>query len=81
MDTAKAGTHPSDAELRGEGAIGRALRYSLWALLAGAVIGIGFWWAGQDTPVLTPVQDFKSRHGSVLLSFDAVEKALKEMRA
>jgi len=26
--------------------------------------------------VLTPVHDFKSRHGSVLLSFDAVEKAL-----
>jgi hypothetical protein len=25
------------------------------------------------------VQDFKSRHGSVLLSFDAVEKALKEL--
>ena len=30
----------------------------------------------QDLAVLTPVQDFKSRHGSVLLSFDAVEKAL-----
>ncbi len=29
-----------------------------------------------DLEVLIPVQDFKSRHGSVLLSFDAVEKAL-----
>ncbi len=33
----------------------------------------------EDLTVLTPVQDFKSRHGSVLLSFDAVEKALKEL--
>lgn len=33
----------------------------------------------DDLAVLTPVQDFKSRHGSVLLSFDAVEKALKEL--
>ena len=33
----------------------------------------------EDLAVLTPVQDFKSRHGSVLLSFDAVEKALKEL--
>ncbi|HKK30777.1 MAG TPA: iron-sulfur cluster assembly scaffold protein [Alphaproteobacteria bacterium] len=33
----------------------------------------------EDLAVLTPVQDFKSRHGSVLLSFDAVEKALKAM--
>ena len=32
----------------------------------------------DDLTVLTPVRDFKSRHGSVLLSFDAVEKALKE---
>ena len=32
----------------------------------------------DDLAVLTPVRDFKSRHGSVLLSFDAVEKALKE---
>jgi NifU-like protein involved in Fe-S cluster formation len=38
----------------------------------------GVW---DDLAVLTPVQDFKSRHGSVLLSFDAVEKALKEMGA
>lgn len=34
-------------------------------------------WA--DLQVLTPVQEFKSRYGSVLLSFDAVEKALKEV--
>ncbi len=33
----------------------------------------------EDMAVLTPVQDFKSRHGSVLLSFDAVDKALKEL--
>lgn len=33
----------------------------------------------EDLAVLTPVQDFKSRHGSVLLSFDAVEKAFKEL--
>ena len=33
----------------------------------------------DDLAVLSPVQDFKSRHGSVLLSFDAVEKALKEL--
>ena len=32
--------------------------------------------AWDDLQVLNPVQDFKSRHGSVLLSFDAVEKAL-----
>jgi len=38
----------------------------------------GVW---DDLAVLTPVQDFKSRHGSVLLSFDAVEKALKEIGA
>ena len=38
----------------------------------------GVW---DDLAVLTPVQDFKSRHGSVLLSFDAVEKALKELGA
>ncbi len=35
----------------------------------------------NDLEVLTPVQDFKSRHGSVLLSFDAVEKALASMDA
>jgi NifU-like protein involved in Fe-S cluster formation len=35
----------------------------------------------EDLAVLTPVQDFKSRHGSVLLSFDAVEKALDQMDA
>ncbi len=35
----------------------------------------------DDLAVLTPVQDFKSRHGSVLLSFDAVEKALNEVGA
>ena len=35
----------------------------------------------EDLAVLTPVQGFKSRHGSVLLSFDAVEKALKELEA
>ena len=35
----------------------------------------------EDLAVLTPVQEFKSRHGSVLLSFDAVEKALKEAGA
>ena len=33
----------------------------------------------DDLAVLTPVQDFKSRHGSVLLSFDAVEKALTSL--
>ena len=33
----------------------------------------------EDLSVLTPVQDFKSRHGSVLLSFEAVEKAFKEL--
>ena len=38
----------------------------------------GVW---DDLAVLTPAQDFKSRHGSVLLSFDAVEKALKELGA
>jgi len=37
--------------------------------------------AWEDLRVLTPVQDFKSRHGSVLLSFDAVEKALKSIGA
>jgi NifU-like protein involved in Fe-S cluster formation len=35
----------------------------------------------DDLQVLNPVQDFKSRHGSVLLSFDAVEKALDQMDA
>jgi NifU-like protein involved in Fe-S cluster formation len=34
----------------------------------------------EDLQVLTPVRDFKSRHGSVLLSFDAVEKALAQLR-
>ncbi len=33
----------------------------------------------QDLQILTPVQDFKSRHGSVMLSFDAVKKAVKEL--
>jgi NifU-like protein involved in Fe-S cluster formation len=31
-----------------------------------------------DLQVLTPVRDFKSRHGSVMLSFDAVKKAMAE---
>jgi SUF system NifU family Fe-S assembly protein len=35
--------------------------------------------AWEDLQVLTPVRDFKSRHGSVLLSFDAVEKALNQL--
>ncbi|MFV2093250.1 MAG: iron-sulfur cluster assembly scaffold protein [Hyphomicrobiales bacterium] len=30
----------------------------------------------QDLEVLVPVRDFKSRHASTLLTFDAVEKAL-----
>lgn len=33
----------------------------------------------DDLQILTPVQDFKSRHGSVMLSFDAVKKAVKEL--
>jgi NifU-like protein involved in Fe-S cluster formation len=37
--------------------------------------------AWEDLQVLTPVRDFKSRHGSVLLSFDAVEKALAQIEA
>jgi NifU-like protein involved in Fe-S cluster formation len=34
--------------------------------------------AWPDLAVLTPVQDFKSRHGSVMLSFDAVKKSVAE---
>lgn len=32
-----------------------------------------------DLQVLTPAAEFRSRHGSVLLSFDAVEKALDQI--
>jgi NifU-like protein involved in Fe-S cluster formation len=35
----------------------------------------------EDLRVLAPVQEFKSRHGSVMLSFDAVEKAAKTLTA
>jgi NifU-like protein involved in Fe-S cluster formation len=35
--------------------------------------------AWDDLTVLTPVRDFKSRQGSVMLSFDAVVKALAEV--
>jgi NifU-like protein involved in Fe-S cluster formation len=34
-----------------------------------------------ELQVLAPAADFRSRHGSVLLSFDAVEKALDEIEA
>ncbi|VAW14553.1 Putative iron-sulfur cluster assembly scaffold protein for SUF system, SufE2 [hydrothermal vent metagenome] len=36
-------------------------------------------WA--DYEVLTPVRDFKSRHASTLLTFDAVEEALAQIEA
>jgi NifU-like protein involved in Fe-S cluster formation len=36
-------------------------------------------WA--DLAILAPVQDYKSRHASTLLVFDAVEKALDEIDA
>lgn len=38
-------------------AIGRALRYSVWVLLAGLLIGIALWWASQSTPTSTTVQE------------------------
>lgn len=38
-------------------AIGRALRFSLWVLLLGALIGAGIWWFGRSTVELAPVQE------------------------
>ena len=35
----------------------------------------------DDIRLLEPVRDYKSRHGSVMLAFDAVEKALDEIEA
>lgn len=59
-------------ELKHVGAAMRAM------LKRGEALPADVW---SDLEVLTPVQDFKSRHGSVLLSFDAVEKALATMDA
>ena len=36
-------------------------------------------WA--DLEILTPVRDYKSRHASVLLTFDAVVKAIEQVEA
>lgn len=35
----------------------------------------------SDLEVLTPVRDYKSRHASVMLTFDAVQKAIDEIEA
>ncbi|MCA8928253.1 MAG: iron-sulfur cluster assembly scaffold protein [Alphaproteobacteria bacterium] len=62
----------SVAELKHAGAAMRAM------LKEGEPLPADVW---DDLEVLTPVREFKSRHGSVLLSFDAVEKALKTIGA
>jgi hypothetical protein len=38
-------------------AIGRALRYSLWVLLAGALIAVAVWWFGQDKAVVSTLDE------------------------
>ncbi len=38
-------------------AIGRALRYSLWVLIALLLIGVVVWWASQSTPTASTVQE------------------------
>ena len=35
----------------------------------------------QDVEVLEPIRDYKARHASTLLVFDAVEKAIAEIEA
>lgn len=58
----------------------RDLRESVRRMLkeGGAPPPEGKW---QDLAVLEPVRDFKARHASTLLTFDAVVKALDEFEA
>jgi NifU-like protein involved in Fe-S cluster formation len=60
------------AELRDVGATMRAM------LKEGGVPPEGRW---QDLAVLEPVRDYKARHASTLLVFDAVERALDDIAA
>lgn len=60
------------AELR---AVGAAMRKML---KANGLPPEGRW---ADLAVLEPVRDYKGRHASVLLVFDAVENALKQIEA
>ncbi len=59
-------------ELRGVGAQMRAMLHD-----GGPAPG-GKW---ADLAVLEPVRDFKARHASTLLTFDAVEKAIADIEA
>ena len=60
------------AELRAVGATMRRM------LKEGGPAPTGRW---ADLAVLEPVRDYKARHASTLLVFDAVEKALAEIEA
>jgi NifU-like protein involved in Fe-S cluster formation len=55
--------------------VGRIMRYML---KHGGPPPTGRW---ADLAVLQPVKDYKARHASTLLVFDAVEKALDEIEA
>lgn len=57
----------------------RALRGRMYAMLKeGGEPPVGKW---QDLEALVPVRDFKARHASTLLTFDAVVDALDQIAA
>ena len=57
----------------------RGVREAVRAMLKdGAAPPQGKW---ADVAVLEPVRDYKARHASTLLTFDAVVKALDEIEA
>lgn len=49
---------------------------SLRAMLDGGAVPIGDW---SNLKILSPVVDYKARHDSIMLPFEAVEKAFREV--
>ncbi len=58
----------------------RSLRETVWKMLKenGPPPGSGKW---ADIAVLEPVRDYKARHASTLLTFDAVVSAIEQIEA